>query len=294
MKHKLPKKFLFLIAGFLLLTTVADPVGTVLNNLTGSVLSFDWSSPFRLGAMLCGLIVLYKLAGWFFGRFEEEDGRRKTLINLAHSAVRYAIVILGILWSLYILGIDLNTLFASVGILTLVVGFGAESLIADVITGIFMMFEGEYNVGDIVEIDGFRGTVKEIGIRTTSIQDGGGNVKVINNSNITDLVNRSTIQSCAVSEVCISYEEDLARVEKVIGKILSDLHKEKSDILPNLPEYVGVHQLTADGMLLRTSAVVEEKNIFSAQRLMNRAIILGFQKENIQLSASHVRISQEK
>ena len=67
---------------------------------------------------------------------------------------------------------------ASVGVVALVVGFGAESLIEDMITGLFMLFENQYNVGDIVEVDGFRGTVTSIGIRTTCITDPGDNVKI--------------------------------------------------------------------------------------------------------------------
>lgn len=83
---------------------------------------------------------------------------------------------------LTILGVNMTTIIASVGVLALIVGFSAESLIADVVTGTFMLLENQYNVGDIVEVNGFRGTVTSIGIRTTCITDTGDNVKIINNS----------------------------------------------------------------------------------------------------------------
>ena len=76
---------------------------------------------------------------------------------------------------------NVSTILASVGLLALIVGFGAESLITDVITGVFMLFENQYNVGDIIEVSGFRGTVSSIGIRTISITDSSGNIKIINN-----------------------------------------------------------------------------------------------------------------
>lgn len=73
---------------------------------------------------------------------------------------------------------------ASVGVLALIVGFSAESLIADMVTGLFMLFENQYNVGDIVEVGGFRGTVTCIGLRTTCITDSSDNIKIVNNSDM--------------------------------------------------------------------------------------------------------------
>ena len=96
--------------------------------------------------------------------------------------LKYIAGIVILCWGLSIIGVNVSTIVASVGIIALIVGFSAESLIADVVTGAFMIFENQYNVGDIVEVDGFRGKVTNIGIRTTSITDTGDNVKVINNS----------------------------------------------------------------------------------------------------------------
>ena len=129
-----------------------------------------------------------------------------------------AIVIL--CWGLSILGVDLSTIVTAVGILALVVGFGAESLIADVVTGTFMLFENQYNVGDIVEVNGFRGTVQEIGIRTTSIMDAGGNVKIINNSDMKNILNRSDNASLAVSNIDVPYETDLEALEAKLPALM--------------------------------------------------------------------------
>ena len=108
-----------------------------------------------------------------------ENRRTQSVISIVGSALKYiaAIVILG--WGLNILGADVGTVVASIGILALIVGFGANSLIADLVTGVFMIFENQYNVGDYIEVGGFRGKVTSIGIRTTCIEDPGGNVNTL-------------------------------------------------------------------------------------------------------------------
>lgn len=104
---------------------------------------------------------------------EKKSGRKSTVTNLLLSIVRYLSVIAGIFWSLSILGFNTTAVLASVGIIGLIVGFGAQSLIEDILTGIFIIFEGEYNIGDIIILDDFRGTVRSIGVRTTVIEDAG-------------------------------------------------------------------------------------------------------------------------
>ena len=143
------------------------------------------------------------------GLIRPKTHRAQTVVTLIASLCKYVAVIVVLCWGLSILGVNVSGILASVGILTLVVGFSAESLIADVITGFFMLFENQYNVGDIVEVGGFRGTVSEIGIRTTSIMDLGGNVKIINNSDMKNILNRSDRASIAVSTIDIPYGTDL-------------------------------------------------------------------------------------
>ena len=144
-----------------------------------------------------------ELIGVILGALQPKSNRARTVCSILRSAVRYAAAIVILCRGLSILGVDVNTIVASVGILALVIGFGAESLIADVITGVFMLFEGQYSVGDIVEVNGFRGTVKEIGIRTTSIVDAGENIKIINNSEMKNLLNRSDNLSRTASDIAI-------------------------------------------------------------------------------------------
>ena len=113
------------------------------------------------------VLAVTNLILFILGLFHPKKHRARTVITLLSSAVKYISAIIMICWGLAILGADIGTIVAGVGILALIIGFGAESLIGDVVTGVFMLFENQYNVGDFVEVDGFRGKVCNIGIRTT-------------------------------------------------------------------------------------------------------------------------------
>lgn len=105
-------------------------------------------------------------------------------------------------------------ILAGIGILGLIVGLGAQPLIADVIAGLFIVFEKVFDVGDIIVVDGFRGTVKEIGIRTTQIVDVGGNVKIINNSDLKTIINMTNQLSLAICDLNIEYGESLKELKQ--------------------------------------------------------------------------------
>ena len=130
--------------------------------------------------------------------------QRKSMAGLFTSLTKFICVIAGGVWALGILGVNLAGVFASLGIASLIIGFGAQSLIEDAISGVFIIFEGQYNIGDIIVLDEFRGTVKNIGIRTTCIEDDGGNLKIVNNSDIRNLQNRSLNRSIAVCDIGIT------------------------------------------------------------------------------------------
>ena len=149
------------------------PLGKLLNRLTSgiTVIRLDWSALFRLILMVVGLVLAGILCKLFFERWDPKSNHGKTIATLANSAIRYVLALVGILWGLSILGVDVNALLAGAGIVALIIGFGAESLIADVITGIFMLFEHQYEVGDIIVVGDFRGVVSQIGIRQRGCGD---------------------------------------------------------------------------------------------------------------------------
>ena len=226
------------------------------------------------------------------GSIKPKSHRGQTVCTLLRSLTRYAAAIVILCWGLSILGVDVTTIVASVGIVALIIGFGAESLIADVVTGFFMLFEEQYNVGDIVEVNGFRGTVKAIGIRTTSIVDAGDNIKIINNSNMKDILNRSDNLSRAVSDICIPYETDLEALEKKLPALLDGIFRARPELFLSAPRYLGVQSLGDSAVVLRFVADVAEKDIFSGARALNRDLWLGFRKLGVECPFPQVDVHE--
>ena len=236
----------------------------------------------KLFAMVFAVLFCEGLISLVSGLIHPSSHRGQTLVTLITSLARYVAAIVILCWGLSILGVNVTGILAGVGVLTLVVGFSAESLIADVITGIFMLFENQYNVGDIVEVGGFRGTVCEIGIRTTSIMDVGGNVKIVNNSEMKNILNRSDRSSIAASNIDIPYPTDLLALEAKIPGLLEQIHRDRGELFLSAPRYLGVQELGSSGITLRFVADVDEKDIFNGVRALNHDLLIGFRQLGVE------------
>ena len=223
-----------------------------------------------------------------------KNHRTRSLLSIVSSMLKYIAGIVILCWGLSIIGVNVSTIVASVGIIALIVGFSAESLIADVVTGAFMIFENQYNVGDIVEVDGFRGKVTNIGIRTTSITDTGDNVKVINNSAMRNILNRSDKLSRSVCDISIPYETDIEELEKQIPGLVQLMYENHKDVMQDVPKYLGIQQLADSSIVLRFVVNVNEKDIFSCTRIMNHDLLLGFRKLGIECPFPQVDVHIEK
>lgn len=273
-------------------------VGDVWGSLFGDVDTFssmftiNWATIFRLIAMVLFMYILNILCRFVISLLRPRDNRIKSRISFLSNLINYLISILGIIWGLSILGVNVSAIFAGVSILALAVSFGAESLIEDVITGVFLAMDNEFNVGDIIEIDGFRGTVKAIGVRSTYIQDAGGNVQTINNSDIRKVLNRSMSESIAVCDVSISYSADLEQVEAILQELLPPIREKYPDTFLAAPQYVGVQDLGDSAVILRIIAPVKEADIYAAPRLIRREIKIGFDRHGVEIPFRQVVIHQ--
>ena len=217
----------------------------------------------------------------------------RALASLLSSFAKYLGAIILIFAILGTLGIDTTVLLASAGILSLIVGLGAQPLIEDIFAGIFIVFEHTFEIGDIIVVDGFRGTVREMGIRTTKIEDAGGDVKVINNSDIRTLVNMTSKLSTAICDVSISYTHDIEKVEKILEENLPKI-KEKYKSIVKGPTYVGVQSLADSGVVLRIIAECKELLRYQVQRDINREIKIIFDQNNITIPYPQIVVHEGK
>ena len=247
-----------------------------------AVFTVNGTALLKLALLVFGILLAENLIVLVLGLIKPASHRARSVLSLTASLVRYVAVIAILCGGLSLLGVSIGTIIASVGVLALIVGFSAESLIADVVIGTFMLLENQYNVGDIVEVNGFRGVVTKIGIRTTSITDGGGNVKIINNSEMKNILNRSDNNSWSVSDIAIPYETDLEQLEAQLPALMEDIHRARGDVMLEAPQYLGVQSLDESGVVLRFWVKVAEKNIYSGARALNRELLLGFRRLGVE------------
>lgn len=280
-KKRLVRLAVFLVALLVLLTV------SHLTNLSVSFYEFFYKVKltvgqlFSLAIMIIAVLVGKNLVSLILEACQLENSRAKTVVTIIQSLLQYIAWIIIICWGLSILGVDIGTIVASIGVLALIVGFGAESLIADVVTGLFMVIENQYNVGDMIEINGYRGIVTSIGIRTTSVLDNSGNVKIVNNSSMVNVLNRSDNASRAVADFSIPYNTDLLKLEAQLDEILETIYENHKDIMQSKPKYTGVQSLSSSQIELRFVVEVEDKYIYSAARVLNHDLLLALRSRGV-------------
>lgn len=283
---------LALFVVIVVLAAVFQVFGGVQETLS-AVFKINLKVIFELFIVIAFMVLLRNILLFILRSIKAKSRRGNTLLTLFDSVVRYAAVIIGACWGLAVIGVNVSTIFASIGIVALILGFSAESLIADVVTGFFILFENQYNVGDIIEIDGFRGEVSRIGVRTISVKDSGGNEKIINNSSMKNVLNRSDYQSVAVCDIGIPYEVDLDEIPEKMTKILDEIKKANEETFIGELKYLGVEELADSCVVLRVMAAVNERDIYSGRRILNKEMKTRLEKEGITIPYPQVNVRHD-
>ncbi|MDD4521076.1 MAG: mechanosensitive ion channel family protein [Bacilli bacterium] len=208
--------------------------------------------------------------------------RAQTIGLLIASIIRYSALIIAIFMVLSAWGVQTPTLLAGAGILGLAISLGAQTLIDDILSGLGLIFEKTFVVGDIVEIDGFRGKVLEIGIRVSKFENLAGDIRTINNADIRASINASDNWTPTLIDIGLGHEINLLEVEEKIKAFLPELVKLVPEIKVE-PTYSGVEALNADGVTLRIVIYTHEKDKFSARRKVNRELKIYFDQVGIQV-----------
>ena len=221
-----------------------------------------------------------------------ESKKTITITLLLLNLLKWVVAIASVFFILAAWGADTTMMLASAGVLTLIIGLGSQALVQDILAGIFIVFEGDFQVGDIVIIDGWRGEVKAIGIRTTTLVDAGGNIKIINNSDIRSIVNQTQELSVAKCYVGVSYGDRIEKIEKIIADNLDKI-KEKIPAIVEGPFYMGVSELADSSVNLLFVAKCKESDIYQVQRDLNREIKIVFDDNNVSIPFPQVTLSYE-
>ncbi len=240
------------------------------------------------------VVIIYavcKLIRILLRRQMAKSNRTKTIVTLVDGLVKYACAIAIVIFILQALGVNATAIFASVGILTLVIGLGCQSLIADVVAGMFIVFEDEYDVGEIITVGDFRGTVTEIGIRTTKILDLAGNIKIVNNSDISNVINMSRELSLAVVDCEFPYDVPIEVIEGLL-KDHFDLFRDRIPAIIEGPYYKGVSGYGDSNVAVKIVAKCKEEDRYQVQRDLLREYRMVFTEAGIDLSFNQVVVQQ--
>ena len=267
------------------------------NSIIHYILSGDWDRGVNVFAFsACALVMIFTAVGIAVFRIPVRvitqllGARGETIGHLMLSIVKYGGSLGALFYCLYLAGMDSFNLLASAGVLSLVIGLGAQSLIKDILAGIFIVFEGEFRVGDIVTISGFRGTVMDIGLRTTKIMAADGNIKIFNNSEISGVLNMTKETSVAAATIAIEYGQDIDYVEEVLNRELP-LLAEKNNAIIDGPTYLGVSELGDSGISLIVIARCSEQNVRGVNRFLNKELLQIFYRNGINVPFPNVTVS---
>lgn len=237
--------------------------------------------------------ILNKLLLLLVNVFTKKGHRSETIGDLLRSMVKYLSVIVAVFLILSAWGVQTPTLLAGAGIIGLALSFGAQSLIEDIFSGLFIIFEKQFSVGDVIQIGDFRGEVKDIGIRITRFEDLNGDVKIINNSDIRGAINTSNALSPAICDISISYGTDIERVEGIINKNLDKIREKIPEIIEG-PFYSGVEKLADSSVVLRVFARTEERKKKGVLRALNKEMKVLFDKNGIEIPFPQLVVHSDK
>lgn len=246
-------------------------------------------------AVVMVMSFLVKVAKITFKGFGKKPGalqrRRETIGRLLTSVSTYTLVVIAVIIVLAIWGINVVPALAGLGIAGLVIGLGAQKFINDLISGFFIIFEHHFDVGDTIEVTGFKGTVIDIGLKTTRIKNWKGDIRIVANGEISSLINFSKDTSLAVVDFSIGYRENIREVIDLMTSELRVLKAHYSQILAH-PEVAGVIALNASGIDLRITCLCESEKHYAVERAIRELVKSVCDSQGIEIPYPQVVVHQ--
>ncbi|HLS61080.1 MAG TPA: mechanosensitive ion channel family protein [Virgibacillus sp.] len=232
----------------------------------------------RVGEKLIGKVFKNKQHGPFRISVRREQTLKRLILNM----LSYIVYFTAFIMILSTLGIEVMPLLAGAGVAGLAIGFGAQNLVRDIISGFFIIFEDQFSVGDYVETAGVEGEVEEIGLRTTKIQSWTGERNVIPNGNITQVINYSIHNGLAVVDINIPYEDDIVMAERIIEDVIAKLPEEYEEFVA-IPVIHGVQSLELSHLVIRVIAETLPVYHWAGARIIRKEVKERLYKEGIDI-----------
>jgi small conductance mechanosensitive channel len=219
-------------------------------------------------------------------RFTMDEKKASTIGELLKSILKYTVYFFGIVGILSGLFNGISLTFASIG--GVAVGFGAQSIVKDLINGVFILFEDQYAVSEYVTIGSFSGIVESIGIRTTKLRDFSGDIHLIPNGTVSTVTNHSRGNMRVMLEIEIGYEENVDRAIDTINQVC-DTYSRDNDNIIDKPQVVGVTSLSQTGIAIRVLGSAKSMMQWAVERDLRKAIKLEFDRRGIKIPHLNVQ-----
>ncbi|MGM8366685.1 mechanosensitive ion channel family protein [Virgibacillus sp. W0181] len=223
--------------------------------------------------------------------FQQKEGpvrlsvrREVTLKKLIQNVLAYVVYFMAFIMVIEAMGLPIASLLAGAGVAGLAIGFGAQNLVRDIISGFFIVFEDQFSVGDYVIVAGVEGEVEEIGLRTTKVQSWTGEQNVIPNGNITQVINYSIYNGLAIVDINVPYENDIVAAEAIIEDVIQNLPEKYPEIV-NTPVIHGVQSLETSHYVIRVIADTLPVYHWFGARVIRKEVKERLYKEGIDIPA---------
>lgn len=217
------------------------------------------------------------------------DKKKKTILSLIKNILKYVVYIFVILAILSVYGVDTTGIIASLGIAGLVIGLALQDIIADFVAGIFILFDDQYTIGDVVEINGFKGEVIGFGLMSTKIKNATGDVLILSNSSFKEVINFSRNNVNLIVTLDVAYNTDIDKLEKVLKDLEEDVKKmENTTGTYNL---LGVNEFSSSSIKYLVSIVCKPNCQYQIKRDYLKLIKKTFEKNNIEIPYNTVNVN---
>lgn len=213
-----------------------------------------------------------------------DPARVQALFDVLNYLVVAVIVTVGVMSSLSVLGVNTGALLASAGVLGFAVGFGAQTMVKDLLNGLFLLAEGQYTIGDVIEVNGVSGVVERVTLRTTTLRSINGDIHIVPSGDVRLVTNKSKGFAQVVLDVGVTYATPVERAVEVLERYCAEVmaDPELRAYLEEQPEVLGVEAFQYHQYTVRVVAKVPAANRWAAGRRMRRLLRATFEREGIE------------
>lgn len=221
-----------------------------------------------------------------------EKKRKKTVLLLVQRIIKYLIIILAAISILGVFNVNTTAIVTSVGAISIVSGLALQDVLKDFLVGLSVIFEDTYSIGDIIEINGYRGEVIDFNLKSTKIRALTGEIYTIANRLINEITNYSVNKRLVMIDINTRYEEDINKVRKVLN-VVCDIIEKEDNVIESITLEDGIENLGDSAVIYRLSVLVDMKDIYKAKRIVLEKVKKEFDKNNISIPYPQLEVHNE-